>query len=269
MPCPRRTRRSPVALIFAALPLALAQQARAADPDPFQLMKKSDQQHRLPSEEIEVKMYLQKLGGEQSARVMKQISAQNDKEGDRSWIRFLSPANIKGTTFLSVEDVSRSEDEQWLYLPAFRKTRRIGSAELGDRFVGSDVFYEDLKRRHVEDYKYTLLKSEKVKDQDCWVIEMTPSAEKVKKESPYGKSHIWLRKDNLFVVRYRVFDKRLKPLKEITLEDLKNVAGDVWRADKTTLVDIQRKHRTVLVIEKRKVNFEIKDGTFSRHNLEN
>jgi len=247
----------------------ISSQVLAAEPDAFKLMKKSDDRHRLPSEQIDVKMFLQKAGAEPSARKMRQIVAQDDKIGDRSWIRFEAPTNIKGTTFLSVEDLAKDEDEQWLYLPAFRKTRRIGSAELGDRFVGSDIYFEDLKRRHVEDYSYKHIKVEKYQGQACWIIEMAPKSPKVKKESPYGKSHVWLRKDNLLAVRYRIFDKRMKPLKEIILEDVKNVTGDVWRADKTTLKDIQRKHRTILVVEKRKVNFDLKDGTFSRHNLEN
>jgi hypothetical protein len=238
-----------------------------AGQDGLALMQKSDARHHLDSERTNGSMVLQKEGGEARTRALRIFTAGEDSQGNRMMIRFDSPADIKNTAFLSIEDPRTKDTEQWLYLPAFRKTRRVGKAELGDRFVNSDFYFEDLQAREVEDYAYVILRSEAFGGQDCWVIESVPEATKVKKESPYGKSHLWLRKDNLFVTRIRHFDRRMRPLKELTLEQLKNVSGDVWRADKITVVDIKRKHRTVMLVAERLVGKKAPRGTFSQHNL--
>jgi len=116
----------------------------AADVDPKELMRKADKRHRFPNESGEAVMVLQAGTGEQRNRSFEFFYIQDDAGGDRLWIRFTAPGDIKGTTFLTIENKG-SDDEQWIYLPAFSRTRRIGTAELGDRFVGSDLFYDDLK----------------------------------------------------------------------------------------------------------------------------
>lgn len=255
-------------LLGTAALLLIAPVANTAGPDALALMKKSDKRHRLDSERVDAKMVLQKLGGEAQVRKLTTHTLFDDDKGDKMRVRFTAPANVKGTALLTLEDPKSDDNEQWLYLPAFRKTRRIGQSELGDRFVGSDIFFEDLQQREIEDYRYKILKSEVHDGQDCWVIESVPLKPKVKKESPYGKSHIWLRKDNQFIVMIRFFDKRLRPLKELRAEGLKQTSGQAWRADKTTFVDNQRKHRTVLIVEKREVNIAIAEALFSKHTME-
>ncbi|WP_257463534.1 outer membrane lipoprotein-sorting protein [Archangium lipolyticum] len=239
--------------------------ARAED-EALALMRKSDVQHRLPQERVRSRLMLQDQGGAQRVRQVEFITQDPEGRGDRLRVRFLQPADVKGTTLLSLQAPDEEgQDDQWLYLPSFRKTRRVGQAELGDRFVGTDFFFEDLKRREVEDYSYRLLGSEKVDGQDCHLIEAVPSAPKVVKESPYGKTHVWLRKDNLFAVRVRSFDKKLQPLKEIRMSQVRQVSGSAWRADETTVIDVQRKHRTVLTVEQRQTDFALSAETFSQH----
>jgi outer membrane lipoprotein-sorting protein len=240
----------------------------ASAADPLSLMQESDRRHRLPSEWTRVTMTLREANGAPTSRVLEMFVAQDSKEGDRSRIRFLAPAEEKGTAVLTVESKS-GDDEQWLYLPAFRKTRRLGASELGDRFVDSDVFYEDLRRRRVDENSYTLQGEEKVAGQDCYLIESVPKAAKAIKESPYGKSQIWLTKSSLFVTRIRFFDRSLRPLKEYEATGLKQVQGDAWRADVQTLTDIKRKHRTVLTVTERKVDTAVTADTFSVHSLGN
>lgn len=253
---------------FVSLLLVAASTVHAADPDPLALMKTSDKRHQLKAEKIDAKMILQKEGGEAQTRQLTTHTVTNDEQGDKVRVLFNGPANIKGTALLTIEKPADGSDEQWLYLPAFKKTRRIGQSELGDRFVGSDIFFEDMQRREIEDYAYKLVKSEQLDGQDCWVIEAVPQNPKVKAESPYGKSLMWLRKDNQFIVLARLFDKNMRPLKEIRVEDLKPAGKEAWRADKTTFIDIQRKHRTVLIVEKREIDGDMPETLFSQHALE-
>lgn len=242
--------------------------ARAAPPvpEPLALMQKADARHRLPEERARTRMILKAADGSERVRTLDIATTQGEAE-DKARLRFVTPADVKGTTFLAVSNVS-GDTEQWLYLPAFKKTRRIGSADLSERFVGSDLLFDDLRRHRIEDYGYKLLGSEVVGGADCWVIEGTPVAARVVAESPYGKSVFFLRKDILLAVRVRFFDRALKPMKELQADGLKQVRGDAWRADRVTIVDVQRKHSTTLVVDERQVAGGIPEDTFSRNSLD-
>lgn len=249
--------------------VALVALTMGAAPAPLDLMKQSDARHRLKAERTKLTLSLQEKGGTERVRSLIMTTQQDPalKQGDKQWIRFEAPGDVKGTQLLTLEGTDGSV-EQWLYLPAFKKTRRIGSAELGDRFAQTDFSYEDLKRRRVEDYAYTLAAApESVDGVECWVIDATPSSDKAKKESPYGKSQIWLRKDNLFPVKMRHFDKTGRPLKELKAEGLVKAQGNAWRADKLTMIDVQRNHRTIVTVTAREVLATLPTTTFDPHTL--
>lgn len=254
-------RRSLPFLLF-MLCVAGATGAQAEEPDALALMRKSDKLHRVKEERIKLEMVLEPKGGQKKRRFTEQYAFQDPAEkGDKIWIRFEAPGDVKGTTLLTHErkDV---DDDQWLYLPAFKKTRRVGASELGDRFAGTDLFYEDLKRRVVDDYSYTLKGSEKLGGVDHWLIESLPKAANVKKDSPYGKTNIWLRKDNLFPTKLQHFDRKMKPLKQLIAADLVKVTDTAWRFNRSEIVDIQRNHRTVVRITAREVNGGIPPAVF-------
>lgn len=253
--------RAALILLFIATPVLAADNAR-------EIADTADKRHRVAYEHTHARMTLQEKDGASRERTLESWYANDEKNGDKLKIRFQTPADVQGTGLLSLEVVgAESDDEQWLYLPAFKKTRRIAQAELGDRFVGTDFFYEDMKRRRLDDYTYTLLPAESIEGQECWVIEAIPSAPKVVKQSPYGKTMLWVRKDNYFVVRARVFDKKLAPLKQIDSSGLKQVNKLAWRADQTTVVDVTRKHRTVMTVIDREVKTTA-DDVFTRRLLE-
>lgn len=248
------------ALVFPLLvsaPLAFAEEARA-------LMQRSEDAHRVAFERIRSQMVLQEAGGAPRERSLVTWSSSDVKAGDKTRLRFESPADVKGTGLLSVERPG-SDEEQWLYLPAFKKTRRVGQSELGDRFVGTDFFYEDLKRRRVDDYAHALLEASEVDGQPCWVVESVPTAPAVVKETPYGKSQTWLRKDTLAPVRVRLFDKKLEPLKQLEFAQLVAVSKTAWRPNAVTVVDLKRKHRTVVTVLDRQVKPEPDDVFTVRH----
>ncbi len=234
--------------------------------DATKIMQDSDGRHRLVFESVKATMTLQAHGGATEKRTYVTTVAQDDHDGDKLHVRFTTPGDIAGTALLTLEGKDRG-DEQWLYLPSFKKTRRLGAAELGDRFVGSDLFYEDLRRHRVADYSHTLLREETIDGAPCYVIESVPTADKVKRESPYAKTHSWLRKDNLVAVRVRNFDRRGRPAKEVVTSKLVQVGGDAWRADRVEITDVTRKHRTVIEVLSRDTTAKISGSLFSPHGL--
>jgi hypothetical protein len=254
-------------LPFSALALTVVVAAAPPAVDAAALMKQSEARHRLAFEDVVVAMTVQNDKGTQ-ARVARMTTAQDPagKRGDRLIIRFDAPADVAGTAMLSVENRG-GEDDQWLYLPAFRKTRRVGSAERGDRFAGTDFFYEDLKHHAVDDFQWTFLREEACGSATCYVLESTPATDKVKKDSPYSKSQVWLQKDNLVVHTMRAFDKAGRPLKEIRAQKWTRIAGDTWRADESVCVDVQRKSRTTVTVQSRKTAAKADDALFNADRL--
>ncbi len=224
----------------------------AAAPSARELVDRSDRRHRLHYEKTGWTMILQKRGGRKRVRKVEVLRRQDpaDKAGDVQRIRFLSPGDVKGTRLLTKENKVGS-DLQWVYFPAFNQKRRIGAAELGDRFAGTDFNYEDLKRKRVPDYSYRMLREDTFDGHPVYVIEATPKAPRVRKQSPYGRTLVWLRKDVLVMLKFRHFDRRGRPLKQIVFRNWRRVAGKVWRPNLIISTDIRRKHRTTVVVNRR------------------
>ena len=124
-------------------------------------------------------------------------------------IRFTSPADIEGTGFLSFEKEDEAT-EQFLYLPALRRTRRIVSSQKDHRFVNTDFTYEDMERRRVEDYTHIISGEKKKQGRDCWILESRPKA---KVQSQYSLVKSWVAKEiyvPLFVEYYSRNEKLIK-----------------------------------------------------------
>ena len=107
-------------------------------------------------------------------------------------IFFLAPSDVKNTAFLTFDyDDDNKDDDQWLYLPALKKTKRIASTDKSGSFVGSDFFYSDLTKPDLSDYNYKLIKEQKVDNFKTWIIERIPKTDAVINETGY-KNHIFL-----------------------------------------------------------------------------
>ena len=254
--------RSMLIATVVALPLT-----SAAEPNALELVRESERRHAIGEEEITASMFLQKGKAKAIVRQLKWLTSNTDDENDSILVVFSAPADIKGTTLLTVGGAKDEDDAQWMYLPAYKKTRRLGSGELGDRFVGSDYTYEDLRTRRVDDYAYELLKTAEKGGEKLYVIESTPTAPKLLAETAYGKSQFWMHAEHLYVVKIRLYDKRKRPFKEITAKGWKKLTDTAWRPSEVSVVDKRRKHRTVLKVEARRIDFGIAEGTFNAHRL--
>ncbi|SHO81444.1 Outer membrane lipoprotein-sorting protein [hydrothermal vent metagenome] len=182
---------------------------------------------------------------------------------------FKSPADVKNTSFLTFDydDASR-DDDQWLYLPALKKVKRIPSSDKSGSFMGSDFSYFDMTDRDLSDYKFKLIKETKVRGKDAWMIESTPTNRKVIKESGYKKTVAIVRKDNFVVVRainYLTNGKK----KYLDIKKLHKQAG-VWVVDEMSMITKKGKstlHKTVLKFKNIKVNKNLSDSLFTTRRL--
>ena len=99
-----------------------------------------------------MQMTLINARGQKKVRLMTMKVLEGEDE-DKSLMEFLSPADVRGTKFLSYEHVNK-DDDQWLYLPALKRVKRISSRNKSGAFMGSEFSYEDLSAFNVKKYKY-------------------------------------------------------------------------------------------------------------------
>jgi len=231
------------------------------------IMEKNDQQRTTEDERVDLIMKLINKKGKERLRKITRLAKTDAVGNEKSLIRFLSPADVKGTGLLTIENTGR-DDDQWLYLPALRKVRRISASNRSDSFMGSDFTYEDLGPEKLEDYDYSLIKTEVVDEVECFLIAAVPNNAKEKKASGYSKRHLWIRQDNFVVIRTDFYDKKGELAKTFTASDIRLIAGTgKWRAHRMEMKNLKTGHRTVLLFENFAINQGVKDDLFTRRYL--
>jgi outer membrane lipoprotein-sorting protein len=175
---------------------------------------------------------------------------------------FNSPPDVKGTGFMSWSywDDER-DDDQWLYLPALRKVRRIASSNKGDYFMGTDFTYDDMGERKVKEDEHALIKSEVYENVDCYVVESKPK----KKGYIYSKKISWVDKQKWIVVRVDYYDRKHKFLK--TLKTDWQLVQGIWTWEKAVMANSQTGHSTIIETKDVKMNTNIKDEDFVERTL--
>ncbi|NQU62738.1 MAG: outer membrane lipoprotein-sorting protein [SAR324 cluster bacterium] len=189
---------------------------------------------------------------------------------------FISPADVQNTSFLSYEwDDPNKEDDNWLYLPALRKVKRISSGNKKDSFMGSDFTYADMNGLELTewDFKFDDKKSVKVNGQDCWVILAEPKTSiktKVINETGYTKIQYWVQKDILIGVRSKLWEKKGNKVKYFSASEIEKIDG-IWTAKKLTMVTKKgnrQEHATVLIFNGIIYNQGMSDDMFSTQRME-
>ncbi len=181
----------------------------------------------------------------------------------KAMIKVNAPADLKGTGLLTSQNKG-GEDDQWLYLPAMKKTRRISGEARGGKFLGSNFNFEDLSPKEKDDYTYVTLRVEPCDATNCHVIEAKPKAA----DSLYSKTVGWIREDNFMPVKTEMYDKDQALQKVVTFADYQLFAEKYWRALKITMQDVQKKTRTELLFSNQKVNAGLTAADFSKQALE-
>jgi len=181
---------------------------------------------------------------------------------------FLAPANIRDTALLTYDyDGVEKDDDQWLFLPALKKVRRISSSDRGDYFMGTDFTFEDIKQTpELEDYNWKLAGSETIDGHDCWVVDGEPKTDALKKNLGYSKTRGYIRKDIDVNVRTDYWDRKGQELKHFNITELKQIDG-IWTATVMVMENIQTKHRTEMMFDDQKYNTSLSDRTFSERML--
>ncbi|MEE2676966.1 MAG: outer membrane lipoprotein-sorting protein [Myxococcota bacterium] len=195
----------------------------------------------------------------------------DDGEDTRSIMFFVEPADVKDTGFLTYDydDIDR-DDDQWLFLPALKKTKRIASGDKSGSFMGSDFTYADMTDRNLDHYDYKLVKEMEVDGAAVWVVEAIPNTKKEIDETGYTRQLIFVRKDNHVVVRSKSWLKKGGRTKFFEVKKLEQIDG-IWTPTEMHMKTKKGKktlHKTVLRSQNVKYGQDMDEDTFSVRQLE-
>ena len=191
-------------------------------------------------------------------------------EEKRTVLFYQSPTNVKGTGFLTYDyPDAEKDDDQWLYLPALRKVRRISSSDRGDYFLGTDFTYEDIKKETriaTEDYTFTTLGTEEVDGQLTYLVEGIPVDSETAEELGYGRV-LWRIDPEIWMSRKtEMWDVNGNPLKTLRNEIIENVQG-IWTSLKLTAVNHKTGHSTIFTFSDVDYRAPVDDSMFEQRAL--
>lgn len=258
-----------IGLIALALTMGAATTADSA-PDPRWIMEQVDARDDGDNQTADLKMTLIDQNGNERVRTIKLFSKDKGKDALRMQF-FLSPADVKDTGFLTYDYYGGEiDDDQWLYLPDLRKTKRIATSDKSSSFMGSDFSYADMTRRVLDEWNYKLLKEDEVAGQKVWLVEAVPVSKKVEDRYGYKKSIVYVRQDNFMVIRAIHVLKSGNKIKYMEAKKIEQIDG-VWVAVETWMKTTRKKrtlHRTVLTMDNVKYNQDLEEVFFSVRQLE-
>ena len=208
-------------------------------------------------------MTLRNKQGKESKRSIRSKTLEVADDGDKSLSIFDTPRDVKGTAFLSFSH-KVGDDEQWLYLPALKRVKRINSRNKSGSFMGSEFAYEDIASQEIEKYSYKHLREEELDGQLCFVGESYPVD---KKYSGYTKRITWLDKEEYRVQKVEYYDRKKSLLKTLTVSGYQQYLGKYWRATDMEMVNHQTGKSTSLHWENYKFNTGLTEADFNSTSL--
>lgn len=208
--------------------------------------------------EANLTMILINANGDQRVREIKQFSRDFGKV-EKKIMFFIKPADVRNTSFMNWSyDDPNKDDDQWIYLPALKKVKRISSDSKGDYFMGSDFTYDDLGDRKPNEDTHKILREEKLNGEDCYVIESIPKDE----EYMYSKTVTWVIKDKWIGLKKEFYDEDGEFLKTLTVQKYEKISG-YWIITNTKMDNVQKKHQTIMKLTNVKINVGIPANKFT------
>lgn len=214
---------------------------------------------------VQLTMTLRNREGESAERKLgiASLEVADPKLGDRSLTLFAEPRDIEGTAFLSHTRILEPDD-QWLYLPALKRVKRISSQNKSGPFVGSEFAYEDLVSQEVERYTYRYLRDEPCGERSCYVTERYP----VYEHSGYARQVVWIDHTDFQPRRIEFHDRKGDLLKTLRLLEYRQYLGTYWRAHRLEMENHQTGKSTTLAFSDYAFRVGLGEADFEKGRLE-
>lgn len=245
-------RRTIVIGLLASLPLGIFAQTG------YELAKAMEDKAAPKDMRSEMTMTLTNKQGKSRESSIRSVAADDNK---KQIIWFLAPADDKGVAFLKIEHDDK-DDEMRLWLPAFKKVRRISSKKKADSFMGSDLSYEDMTSRALDEYTYEITGEKVVEGIDCHILESVPNPGVTR---TYSKFITYVSKQDLLMLLDEAYDSRGKLLKKRIMKYSKMKEYDI--PQEIYVENVQKQHNTRLIFRNVEVDTGVKDDLFQEKNL--
>jgi hypothetical protein len=254
-----------VLLLAFALMLADNADANTAEEKGFEIAARSDRTDLgFGESEVELQMILRNAAGQQSTRELRISTLEKPDEsvGDKSLVLFDTPRDIEGTALLSHAKIL-DPDDQWLYLPALKRVKRISSSNKSGPFVGSEFAFEDFTAIELNKFDYRYIGTDACGDLQCDVLERQPRYE----NSGYTKQVAWVDETDFQIRKVEFYDRRGDLLKVLELKDYRQYDNGVWRAHLLSMSNVQTNKQTDLVYQDYRFGIDLGEDDFVKGRL--
>ena len=245
--------------------------AQANDqPDADTIMHRMDENRKLDGSESVATLTIRNASGQERVRKIASVSRlEEDGTTEKRLLRFLEPADVKGTGLLTF-DYESEDDDLWFFMPAIRKTRRIVASEKAKSFMGSEFTYADVTPPSIEDFAHKLLRVETVRAVECWVVESTAKSDDVADENGYWRRVVFLGKDDYTPRRAVYYDLSGELWKELNVLEVREVdeVKHRYRPIHMTMENLQNGRSSEMVIEEIELRRDVPDEYFTTRYLE-
>ncbi len=251
-------------LVFFAMLVPMCGIAQSTQEKGLAIMKRQDEKNSgFKDYTANMTMTLKNTQGDEAVRSLRAAALEILNDGDKNYLIFDKPADVRGTAILTHSHVKN--DDQWLFLPAVKRVKRVNSNNKSGPFMGSEFAYEDLSSPILEKYDYRYLRDEKCGDLQCHVIERTPRYE----YSGYTRQVLWIDVNELRTFKIDYYDRKNELLKTLTQSEFKLHAGKFWRAENGNMVNHQTHKSTRLNLTNFVFGKGLKTNAFEPDALEN
>jgi Outer membrane lipoprotein-sorting protein len=227
-----------------------------------EVMEEANNQDMGQTNHALVEMRLIDSDGDESVRTIEQYGKELDDGVSGSVMIFHSPASVEGTRFLTITR-DGGADDQWIYLPALRRVRRIAASEGDSEFMGTDFTYSDLAGGDINDATYRLLREGSIDGEPTYVVECTPVADS---NSNYSRLIQWVSRDKGLPIRVEFYDQDGELLKVNTMTRIEQVQGR-WTVINNEMQNVQTGHSTLISVQRFVYDEQLPDGLFSTNYL--
>lgn len=251
-------------LIICLMTIVTMSFAQSPEEKGIQIAQKADEVDQgFESSVVDLTMVLKNKQGQETSRSLKTKTLELTEDGDKSLIVFNTPRDVKGTSTLTFTH-KVGPDDQWLYLPALKRVKRISSSNKSGPFVGSEFAYEDLSSQEVEKYTYKYISEETINGIAAHVVERYP----VDPKSGYTKQVVWYNKDNYRLEKTDFYDRKGSLLKTLSYRNYSQYLDKYWRAGELFMENHQSNKSTSLTFDNYEFKIGLADKDFTQNSLQ-
>lgn len=236
--------------------------AKSAEEKGYEIAKNCDKAGKgFKGEDSDMKMEIITSSGDRVSHDMNMKKKEVSGDGDRTLLTVNSPPDVKGTKLLTVTHKD-ADDQQWLYLPAMKRVKRISAQLKSGSFMGSDFAYEDFSGTDVNKYTYKFIKDDTIDGRPTWVVQRKSKSS----DSGYSREVIWYDHEYKAAVKAEFYDRKNELLKIAQFQSYKK-HSKWWRPNRVKMANVQNKNQSILTWSNHKLNVTMGDNVFKDQSL--